>query len=99
MTLRERFAEIILNGRSRENILVSSLVDTMADGTFTNSNTEAMFQHYSRGFADGLASITEDLEQEPQAPAPEREACPSCKDTEHYDGLECSACGFWNIPF
>lgn len=106
MTLRERFAEIILNGRSRQNILVSSLVDTMADGTFTNSNTEAMFQHYQRGFEDGMAEVAQaddvlpENEPEPEAPEPRKHHC-DWLGPSHANGDEtCSVCGaVYDFPF
>lgn len=106
MTIRERFAEIILKGRSRENPLVSSLIHMSADGTFTNSNTEAMFQHYRQGFEDGVASFAEDVlpedGPEPEAPAPEP-GTHSCDwlGPPHANGDEtCSVCGaVYDLPF
>lgn len=48
-SITERFEEAILEGRSRDNVLVSSLLDRGADGEYFNATTRVLFTWFVKG--------------------------------------------------
>jgi hypothetical protein len=56
-TLKEKFEEIILDGRDRSNVLVSSLLDIGADGEYFNANTRKSFEWFNKGAASVVVEL------------------------------------------
>lgn len=68
--LRAKFEAIILDGRDRSNILVSSTLDIGADGEYFNANTRKSFEYFKKG----AASVVVEL------PKPDNSYCEECHD-------------------
>jgi hypothetical protein len=58
-TLREKFEAAFLEGKSRENILVSSQLQLGADGEYFNPNTKALFAYFCKGAASVVVELPE----------------------------------------
>ena len=56
-TLREKFEAAFLEGKSRENILVSSQLQLGADGEYFNPNTKALFAYFCKGAASVVVEL------------------------------------------
>lgn len=49
-TIKQRFEAVFLDGKSSDNILVSSQLQLGADGEYFNHNTRAMYRYYLAGW-------------------------------------------------
>lgn len=59
--LRAKFEAIILDGRDRSNILVSSTLDIGADGEYFNANTRKAFEWFKKGAASVVVDLPEGM--------------------------------------
>lgn len=106
--IKQRFEELLLDGRDRSNPLVGSQLDLGADGEYFNPNTRALFKFYRLGLQDGIDKsvgvVPADAKPEPEPEhTPFHEPFHDCdfKGPKVKGEETCSVCGFnWgDIPF
>lgn len=56
-TMTEKFEEAFLDGKNRENVLVSSQLNRGADGEYFNPNTRALFAFFCKGAASVVVEL------------------------------------------
>lgn len=97
--IKQRFEELLIDGRDRSDILVSSQFHLGADGEYFNPYTKAMFKFYRLGLQDGIDKSVGVVppEPEPAEPVGIDPCCWDCNGAGDGKGGKCPTC--WTHPF